>query len=368
MSGALVELVSKGVQDAYITDSKNGEFLFRTVYTKHRNFSQSPFKLDFLGPIQNYGSSTVILKNQGDFIDKVWLEGSNLHTSLLGSRFELYIGGQMIDSQTYDFMTEVWQIYMAETQTKSQMINNYISQTNKKFFPLHFFFCDNNMFLPLLAIQYHQVEIKCYWGPNVINGQNLDIYGNYIFLDTEDRETIVKNPINILVTQVQKNTSNSPTIDLSVFNHPIKSIYFGVPLNGDKSNNINWSFTSVSIVLNGTFLLENMSPTYFYTVQLYYGSKYGIIDYNVEYDTPYYTQYFTYNFCLDTCYKPSGSCNFSRLDSAKMLIQSPITLTRNSINKNIFDTGPSPSLFTVYAVNYNVLTIKNGLAGILFSN
>ena len=368
MSGALVELVSKGVQDAYITDSTNGEFLFRTVYAKHRNFSQSPYQLDFLGPIQNSGSSTVVLKNQGDFIDKVWLEGLDLHTSLLGSRFELYLGGQMIDSQTYDFMVEVWQIYMAETQTKSQTINNYISQTNTKFFPLHFFFCDNNMFLPLLALQYHQVEIRCYWGPNISNAGNLSVYGNYIFMDTEDRETVVRNPINILVTQVQKTTSSSSTLDLSVFNHPIKSIYFGTPLNGDKCDNTSWSFDSASIVLNGTFLLEKMSPTYFYTVQLYYGSKYGIIDYNVDYDTPYYTQYFTYNFCLDTSYKPSGSCNFSRLDSAKMVLQNPVTLTRNSVNKNIFDTGPAPSLITVYAVNYNVLTIKNGVAGILFSN
>jgi len=53
-------------------------------------------------------------------------------------------------------------------------------------------------------------------------------------------------------------------------------------------------------------------------------------------------------------YNPSGSCNFSRLDNAKLIIRGVEAVNRSYVY--------------VYAVNYNVLRIKDGLAGILFGN
>ena len=41
MSGALVQLVSKGAQDVYIT-SDEGASLFSMKYKRHTNFSQAP--------------------------------------------------------------------------------------------------------------------------------------------------------------------------------------------------------------------------------------------------------------------------------------------------------------------------------------
>ena len=53
-------------------------------------------------------------------------------------------------------------------------------------------------------------------------------------------------------------------------------------------------------------------------------------------------------------YNPSGSCNFSRIDNSKIIVRGVELLIANTC--------------MVYAVNYNVLRIKDGLAGILFGN
>ena len=247
-------------------------------------------------------------------------------------------------------MADVWQVYLAETYTKSQTINNNVSKSDKNFFPLHFFFCDNNMFLPLLALQYHQVEIRISWGPHIQNVNNVAVYGNYIFLDTNERKTFVTNTLDFLITQVQTIEGNKDSIDLSFLKHPVKTIFFGYPQLGTGDY---WTFTSASLSLNGNYLLENMSPSYFHTVQGYYHTKYGIMNLDSTTGSPVYTQYYMYNFCLDaTSYTPTGSCNFSRLDNGKIQI----------LDGNLSET------ITLYAVNYNVLRIKAGLGGILFSN
>ena len=357
MSGALVSLVAKGTQDVYLINNESETSFFKSKFTRYTNFAQAPKRLDFAGTIQNNGITSILIMSFGDLINQVWLEGDNIVKNLSGTIFDLYIGGQKIDSQSFDYMADIWQIYMAETYSKCQTINNNISQSNENFFPLHFFFCDNEMFLPLVALAYHQVEIRITWGSTINSVSNVIAYGNYIYLDTKEREELVAKPqIDMLITQVQTIYGSLSSIDLSAFNHPIKSIYFGYP----QTTNVlaYWTFSKADISLNGTYLLEQMSPTYFHTVQGYYNTKYGVINFNNLQDGPLYTRYFTYNFCLDaTSYKPTGTCNFSRLDNAMLKIYGTSTDAANTV-----DT------LTAYAVNYNVLRLKAGISGILFSN
>jgi hypothetical protein len=57
-------------------------------------------------------------------------------------------------------------------------------------------------------------------------------------------------------------------------------------------------------------------------------------------------------------HQPSGSCNFSRIDNAVLqLVLSAPTVT-----------GVSTAKVRVYAVNYNVLRIMSGMAGVAYSN
>jgi hypothetical protein len=57
-------------------------------------------------------------------------------------------------------------------------------------------------------------------------------------------------------------------------------------------------------------------------------------------------------------HQPSGSCNFSRIDNAVLqLVLSAATVS-----------GTSTAKVRVYAVNYNVLRVMSGMAGVAYSN
>jgi hypothetical protein len=382
MSGALISLVSKGAQDAYLINNDGNTSFFQSRYSRHTNFAQAPKLMNQVGgPAASGGTTVITIESHGDLVNGMWLFGGvgeqvvipgvnappGLIGFLPGTVFELHIGGQLIDSHTFDYLSDIWNVYLAETETKRSMMNNFMTSNpavplnvDYTFFPLHFFFCDSDMFLPLVSIQYHAIEVHVKWGPHVnqMNGEP-KVYCNYVFLDEKEREGLaMKGEMDILVTQVQRHPVMNESIDLSVFNHPVKSIYFGYPSVGLSST---WSFDSADIMLNGTHLLEKMYSQYFHTVQGYYHTKFGNIQFSSSFNSPVYTQYYTYNFCLDaTSYKPTGTCNFSRLDSAKLNIVNPRVDTVS---------GYVPMTpFTIYAINYNVLRVKGGMAGILFGN
>ena len=378
MSGALIQLVSKGVQDLYLS-SDEGHSFFRMKFTRHTNFSQAP---KFIKTIDGNDTS-ITIPVLGDIINGIWFEASstsnaNIASNLFhNSTIDLFIGGQKVDSQHYDYYSEIWPNYMADTYNKSQELNNKASTSNQTFVPLHFFFCDHKAFLPLVALQSHQVEIKINFDEAVISvipdiEKKANVYGNYIFLDKEERESLVKRQLDFVITQTQRvefplnsvtnnaiDSGGYNTLDISLFNHPVKSLFFGYGTSSPNFAGDRFSFLNADIYINGTPLLENMTPLYFHTVQNYYKSNYGQTEFDVDSHTGVYPSYFAYHFCLNASdYNPSGSCNFSRLDNAKLVLR--------GVEKG--ELRPSNQPLFVYAVNYNVLRIKDGLAGILFGN
>ena len=377
MSGALIQLVSRGVQDVYL-NSDEGHSFFRMKFARHTNFSQAPKFIKTVTDKDPVFTVPVL----GDLVNCLWFEGvdknSNVSSNLLyNSTIDLYVGGQKIDSQHYDYYADIWPNYLADTYTKSQELTNKTSVSHRNFQPLHFFFCDHGAFLPLVALQHHQVEVKINFDPtSLVNysetQKRINVYGNYVYLDKDERESMVKRQMDFVITQTQKvdyplsNVFNNEIesggyndLDLSYFNHPVKSIFFGYSATNNDPTNDRFTFKNADIHINGTPLLENMTPTYFHTVQNYYKSKYGISDYRVDSEDLMYTRYFVYHFGLNASdYNPSGSCNFSRLDNAKLILR--------GVEKGIIRTDQKD--IYVFAVNYNVLRIKDGLAGILFGN
>lgn len=66
-----------------------------------------------------------------------------------------------------------------------------------------------------------------------------------------------------------------------------------------------------------------------------------------------------YSFCLrPEEHQPSGSCNFSRIDNAVL----QLVLSSAAVG------GTATAKVRVYAVNYNVLRILSGMAGVAYSN
>ena len=120
--------------------------------------------------------------------------------------------------------------------------------------PLQFWFCRNpGSYLPLLALQYHPVRINItlnplqslFWSSDIsgTNGNctttvqpaqlaNVMLWGDYIYLDTEERRRFVANTHEYLIEQVQYTPPYTATTGQSIatvpieFNHPIKEFLF----------------------------------------------------------------------------------------------------------------------------------------------
>jgi hypothetical protein len=377
MSGALIQLVSKGVQDVYL-NSEEGHSFFRMKFTRHTNFSQAPKHIKTISDKDPVFTVPVL----GDLVNCIWFEGvdrqSNVSSNLLyNSTIDLYIGGQKIDSQHYDYYADIWPNYLAETYTKSQELTNKTNASHRNFQPLHFFFCDHGAFLPLVSLAHHQVEIRVNFDNTSLSDhaeslRRINVYANYVYLDKEERESMVKRQMDFIITQTQRiefplsnvydnlvESGGYNDLDISSFNHPVKSLFFGFGAKYIDPTKDRFTFKNADMQINGTPLLENMTPTYFHTVQNYYKSKYGISDFRVDTEDLFHTRYFAYHFSLNASeYNPSGTCNFSRLDNAKIIIR--------GAEKGILRTDQNE--IYVHATNYNVLRIKDGLAGILFGN
>ena len=60
--------------------------------------------------------------------------------------------------------------------------------------------------------------------------------------------------------------------------------------------------------------------------------------------------------------QPSGTCNFSRIDSAVFKMK---LIDVNKNDTNLFLKNPE---ITMFAMNYNVLQIASGMAGLAYMN
>ena len=142
-------------------------------------------------------------------------------------------------------------------------------------------------------------------------------------------------------------TESDTSIDLSYFNHPVKAVHIAA---GNASNTV-YDFTDASMFINGTPLFENMSHEYYKNVV---PSRHcSILNSTVNNEHIY-----TWPFCLTmNKSQPTGTLNFSRIDNAKI-----------NINYNNSTTNANVGMIRAYAVNYNILRIKNGMGGIAFGN
>jgi len=370
MSGALIDLVAKGVQDAYITGKPEVSF-FRQSYKRHTNFAMKPVLLDYMGKAEANGQIVIKIPQKGDLLGAVWLD---LGSEAIGGGsakgidpdltdcavFEFYIGGQLIDRQDATYMVQVWNKFMVDSGAKASAAYDRSPAGNEEYMtdlmtstwmPLHFFFCDNT-YLPLVAIQYHEVEIRVKFSSSGAPTTPL-FYANYVMLDTDERKMIVDTPHELLIEQVQKVYSDmsttSPRFDLNLLNHPVKALFWVRPATGSLLTT-----SEVQLYLNGSEVFEDAMPDkYFRTIQGYYHCDYAsdllrghlaVEGANVK----------MYSFALKANkHQPCGTCNFSRLDNA---------------NLHLKTTTNAQAIFPLYAVNYNILRIKSGVAGLAFAN
>ena len=67
-------------------------------------------------------------------------------------------------------------------------------------------------------------------------------------------------------------------------------------------------------------------------------------------------------------HQPSGSCNFSRIDTTTLVFDSIVGMDGRSLAAGSFPSKNYPYLFRMYAVNYNIFRVMSGMGGLAYSN
>ena len=393
-----MQLVAYGAQDVYLTGNPKVTF-FQAVYKRHTNFAMENIEQTVNGTAGNSGRVSVTIARNGDLIADMYVEmlasasaTATTKTGLGGAWIaeraikdvELSIGGQRIDKHYQRWWRLYSELYLdaAKKQTYGKMTSAragaLVGDESQVFLPLIFFFNRNpGLALPLIALQYHEVRLDFDLSADFsvyTDGSTFKVWGNYMYLDTEERRRFAQKGHEYLIEQVQHTGSDTVTaggqkqVRLS-YNHPVKELVWCVN-DGTSSNASMWNFCSntavgdvvlatslplatsncavaisevgvptyfldpttgstkqwseestgtvasvgpintFKLVLNGQDRFKEQSGKYFNQVQ----------PFNHHSGSPYPGIY-SYSFALKPEeHQPTGTCNFSRIDNAQVAV------------------------------------------------
>ena len=289
MAGGLMQLVAYGAQDVYLTGNPKVTF-FQAVYKRHTNFAMELIQQTTNGSPASSGRVSVTIARNGDLVGNMHVVLTPLSNVLTSNNVgfdvnwvaerailavELTIGGQRIDKhyQTWwrlyseVFLGEADKIAWAKMTTMSNPSGGSGSgaaSASKVFLPLLFFFNRNpGLYLPLIALQYHEVrldfDLTSYYATYFGTTNAFEVWANYIYLDTEERRRFAQKGHEYLIEQVQHTggdsvSSTSQTIRLS-FNHPVKElVWCYINPTGSATANLNamWNFCTSTNNVNVT--------------------------------------------------------------------------------------------------------------------
>jgi len=389
MSGGIVQLVATGPQDEWLTGKPEISF-YRSNYKRYTQFSSSVERQVIQGTPIAGGISTIRFEKKGDLLSYVYLTAkdnngssiANLDWSKVIDKIDLYIGGQIVDSQDIEYMTDIEPLTGAQNWSQRYLNSTSATFNNKiaAFLPLKFFFCkDWANALPLIALQFHDVEIRINWSPNLSTNQTVAgaatspsslqyiCWGNFTYLDQAERDWFAKSGHDMLVTQVQRVIMGTSAIQELALAQPVKFIAFPCAnYNTTYGTTAGGSTTALNFQLktqvNGVDVGESRHMTHWQDIPQYYNTPLG-----------YYHNAGTANtaiisYCLDTSkLQPTGTLNFSRLDTYRLVV--PSTLSGGVAG--LFPVSGSANVDGykyLYAVNYNILKIQNGLGALMYAN
>ena len=411
MVGGLLQLKEKGAQDLYLTGQPQITF-FKTVYRRYTNFSIESIEQLFDNLPKPGSTCRVNVDRRGDLIHKIYLEqeiptGVDLNDTLTNygynfiKKVDLSIGNKLIDShtsnwlETYAELTQPNEFGSFASASNALFMNSVSapqsplcyatrfqsmcmaggvkdfpdgyfipakgSTTNPESYlennehhiiytPLQFWFCRNiGLALPLIALQYNEVSIDISFATFLQKSIVPKMYIDYIYLDTDERRRFSQISHEYLIEQIQIGGKGNKlgTANLLNLSHPVKELiwvsgdgasadYGGKPLKGK------WA-----LQINGYDRFTERDTTYFTKQQVNdYHSGYGGVTTK--------NSIAVYSFALNPeDHQPSGTMNFSVVKN--------VYLINNLYNEQETDAR---DIYTLYAVNYNVLRIVSGTAGL----
>jgi len=431
--GGLLQLVAQGKQDVFLTGNPQITW-FKMVYRRYTNFAIESQQIYFDGDPDFGKRITALVPRRGDLLGPIILEVTLPYVTMsdgspgtyvnsighaLIEEISLEIGEQEIDKQTGEWM-ELWTT-VAMQPGQQDAFNNMIGRVAglnltppsipqggcavggynygavKLYIPLQFWFTKNpGLYLPLLAMQYHPVRINLKLRdlaslivqantsatcatvkPHPVSIVELHAWGDYVFLDTEERRRFVSVSHEYLIEQVQYTPKiailegiNTVNIRLD-FNHPLRELFWIVQRNLMTLTHEFFNFGSTSsfetglvrdmlqdgkLQVDGFDRFDTRDAGYFRLVQPF--------QYHSTTDVTKFI--YMYSFALrPEEMQPSGSLNASRIDNMNLILN-----LRPDANLAVTDLSYVPNRgkahAVVYAKNHNVLRIVNGFAGLLF--
>ena len=405
-----MQLVAYGAQDIYLTGNPSITF-FKIVYRRHTNFATESIEQTFNGTV-GYGKKvSCTMSRNGDLVTTAFLEvtmkkGVDKVTAwpceALLKEVELEIGGQKIDkvySDWYRIYDELFRT--SEEKAAYRRLVDFDDATVagddgvvKRFYiPLIFFFNKSpGLALPLIALQYHECKLHfTFASATEMTAEGIDtsealtatLYCTYVFLDTDERRRFAQVSHEYLITQLQFTGAESiapgsskATRNIRLnFNHPTKLLAFAVKdtngkhgkfttKNAGESDEKFAPIASAKLQLNGHDRFSERKGSYFNYLQPYEHLK-----------TKPAAGVYLYSFALKPDeHQPSGTCNFSRIDNATLII----TTKAGSVaaddyanvkteDHNVANISSLTNLL-VFAENYNVLRVMSGMGGLAYSN
>jgi hypothetical protein len=413
--GGLLQLVATGKQDAFLTGNPQVTW-FKMVYRRYTPFSIESQRMYFDGKADFGQKFSCVVPRLGDLLGDCFLvvnlppitltDGTPVgYTQSIGhaliEEISILIGEQEIDKHTGEWL-QLWSKLTTSASQKEGFQEMIGEQTGFPtitvqgpytcYIPLRFWFNKNpGLYLPLLALQYHQVRINITlaplnklwyriglpnksWQIEPASITSMALWGDFVYLDVEERRRFVNTPMEYLIEQVQyinpfpiTAKATSATIKLD-FNHPCREFFWVFHRNAVLEQNEYFNWTSLAssdtgsvptdlildsvIQLDGQDRFEKRPASYFRLIQPYQRHT----------TVPIGQFIYCYSFALrPEDIQPSGSLNASRIYNVVLQV---------TPNNNI---GVYPSenrgdmTCVVYALNHNVLRILDGFGGLLYS-
>ena len=316
MGGGIMQLVAYGAQDIYLTGNPQITF-FKVVYRRHTNFSMETIKQNisgqsFIGVDNVNNKATVTISRNGDLVTGVFVLAKqrdvNNTFSLCGDSIvedvEIEIGGQRIDKHFKEW-NQIWSElttpvskadgykYMSGSFNNNLLTGNDTKQDMIRY-PLNFWFCRNpGLALPLIALQYHEIQMKFTWGVGYYDSSkndnltrttqglteqhSVEVWADYVYLDTDERRRFSQVSHEYLIEQLQIQKEKDVSAESFKLNleHPIKEIIWTTPTDSPMTDH------KIKMSINGHDRFYERDKEYFMLEQPY---KYhtSIPGYNIK--------------------------------------------------------------------------------------
>jgi len=391
MSGRL-RLAATGVQDQWLTGDPQFSY-FLMNFKRHTKFAIDYVESQFDGDATFGKNITCRVPNdKGDLVKNMTLKvtlddptpsGDEWCPSVISHLIEsaeLLIGGQTIEKITGEYIYIHQQLHNTDDDIDQTVyfLNGHgelLSYTgdNTYFIDLPFYFYRNpSLAIPTCALTKQIIEVRLKLRPlsELIEGgasagvnaniKKISLDTEFVFLTELEKSFLMSRPIDYVVTQVQlskfvmKAGENTKSVMLN-FSHPVRELYFvsqsEKAVRDNHPNRYN-TITNVKLKFNNETVFDRDRKFLVYEQSLKHHTSPPEYVAGTDYKQ---SEFASYSFALNPeVHYPTGQVNMSRI-AHKLL-----TITINPIN------GTDNNNTRVYAVNYNILRIDNGLAGLKF--